>query len=177
MDVLKEVLTLIWLVLPAYVANGSPVVGAKILDKASFKRHPIDMGRLFIDGRRIFGDNKTWEGLVIGVASGVIVGFLQSYLCCNSLEYIVRGAALSVGAMTGDLFGAFIKRRLGIKPGDPLPIVDQTFFLFVALALAYALNTISITLPQLLVLTTITVFLHVITNFVSYKLRLKDVPW
>ncbi|MEM1644809.1 MAG: CDP-2,3-bis-(O-geranylgeranyl)-sn-glycerol synthase [Ignisphaera sp.] len=177
MDVLKEVLTLVWLVLPAYVANGSPVVGAKILDKVGFKRHPVDMGKLFIDGRRIFGDNKTWEGLVIGIVSGILVGFIQSYLCCHSLEYIVRGVALSIGAMTGDLLGAFIKRRLGIKSGDPLPIVDQTLFLFVALTLAYALNTVNITLSQLLVLTAITIFLHVATNFVSYKLRLKDVPW
>ncbi|MEM2200595.1 MAG: CDP-2,3-bis-(O-geranylgeranyl)-sn-glycerol synthase [Ignisphaera sp.] len=177
MEVLKDVLTLIWIILPAYVANGSPVIGAKILDRAGFKRCPIDKGRHFIDGRRIFGDNKTWEGLAIGIVSGVIVGFIQFYLCYYDLEYIIRSTALSVGAMVGDLLGAFIKRRLGIRPGDPLPFLDQTLFLFVALAFAYSLSVISITVLQLSVLTIITIFLHVVTNLISYKLKLKDVPW
>lgn len=177
MEALKDVLTLVWLILPAYVANGSPVIGAKILERAGFKRHPIDKGKHFIDGRRLFGDNKTWEGLAIGIASGVIIGFIQFYLCYYDSAYIIRGTALSVGTMIGDLLGAFIKRRLGIRPGDPLPILDQTLFLFVALAFAYTLSAMSVTVPQLLVLTVITVFLHVVTNLISYKLKLKDVPW
>ncbi len=43
---------------PAYIANASMVVtgGGK----------PIDGGKNFIDGRRLFGDHKTWKGLILG---------------------------------------------------------------------------------------------------------------
>jgi len=177
MDILKEVLTLIWVVLPAYVANGAPVLGVKILSKFRYSRHPIDRGIHLPDGRRIFGDNKTWEGFFIGVATGVLVGIAQWFLNSYNNIYIIRGIALSIGSMLGDLLGAFIKRRLGIKPGDPLPFIDQTMFLYTALAIAYLLNSINITLIELLLLTIITIFLHIITNYLAYKFKLKQVPW
>lgn len=177
MDLFEEVLTLLWIVLPAYIANGTPVVGARILDKMGYRRHPIDKGKLFIDGRRVFGDNKTWEGFLTGIASGILTGFIQSALNNFNYLYLARGVVFSVGAMIGDLLGAFIKRRLGIEPGDPLPFVDQTLFLFVAISVAYPLNLVSLTLMQLLILTVITMFLHITTNYLAYKFKLKRVPW
>jgi CDP-2,3-bis-(O-geranylgeranyl)-sn-glycerol synthase len=177
MDILEKVLILIWLVLPAYVANGAPVVGVKILDKLGYRRHPIDRGKHLFDGKRIFGDNKTWEGFLIGIASGTLAGVVQQFLGDFDYIYIARGVALSIGAMVGDLLGAFIKRRLGIKPGDPLPFIDQTSFLYVALLVALPLNLLNISFIDFLILTIVTVFLHVLTNFVAYKLKLKHVPW
>lgn len=176
MKIFKEIADLVWIILPAYVANGAPVVGVKVLDSIGYKRHPIDRGKNFVDGKRIFGDNKTWEGFFIGVATGILVGLTQSYLV-NDFLYFLRGATLSVGAMLGDLMGAFVKRRLSINPGDPLPLVDQTLFLFVAVSIALVLNLIKLTPKELLILTIITVFLHYSTNFIAYKLRLKKVPW
>ncbi|MEM4865043.1 MAG: CDP-archaeol synthase, partial [Acidilobaceae archaeon] len=53
-------------ILPAMFANAIPVV---------FKgTRPIDGGRLFLDGRRILGDGKTWEGLMSGISAGSLVG-------------------------------------------------------------------------------------------------------
>lgn len=176
MDMFKEILTLLWIVLPSYVANGTPVIGAKVLDKTGFKRHPVDGGALFIDGRRVFGDNKTWEGLAIGIMSGVLVGICQAFVE-DSLVAIARGVVMSVGAMVGDLTGAFIKRRLGLKPGDPLPVLDQTLFLFAALGMAHVLNLVSLNMLQLGLLTLMTLLLHIITNYLAYLLNLKEVPW
>lgn len=177
MEILRRVLVLIWIVLPAYVANGAPVVGVKILGLLGLKRHPIDCGKNFIDGRRVFGDNKTWEGLVIGVVAGALVGFMQAAVENNEGIHIVKGLVLGIGAMLGDLLGAFIKRRLGLRPGEPLPILDQALFLFTALALAYLLNLVNLTSSELLLLTVITIALHVSTNYIAYTLKLKDVPW
>ncbi|GAI48998.1 unnamed protein product, partial [marine sediment metagenome] len=65
----KEILDLIawalWFILPAYVANATPVVlgGGK----------PIDSGKKFTDGRPIFGAGKTWRGFVSGIATGTMV--------------------------------------------------------------------------------------------------------
>lgn len=174
---LRRLLYTLWLILPAYTANGSPVVGVKILNRIGVNRHPIDGGRSFIDGRRIFGDNKTWEGFFIGVFTGVLTGFIQMILVDGGSVYITRSVALSLGAMTGDLLGAFIKRRLGLKPGDPLPFLDQTMFLFIAILTAVAFKVMCVDLVETLFLTAITVLLHIATNRLAYALKLKDIPW
>ncbi len=59
----------LWLFLPVYVANMSPVFTAKLAPKWS---HPIDGGRMHRDGKRLLGDGKTWRGLLLGgVAAGL----------------------------------------------------------------------------------------------------------
>ncbi|MFA6036169.1 MAG: CDP-archaeol synthase, partial [Candidatus Micrarchaeia archaeon] len=73
-----DLLSLLLLVLPAYFANSSPVLlggGA-----------PVDLRRNFSDGRRIFGDGKTWRGLVGGIFVGTLAGVALS-LFAPSLPY------------------------------------------------------------------------------------------
>lgn len=53
--------------LPAYVANMSPPLVAKVLPRWSA---PIDGGRMHKDGRRLLGAGKTWRGLVGGAVAG-----------------------------------------------------------------------------------------------------------
>lgn len=63
------ILHALWLFLPVYVANMSPVFTAKIVPGWST---PIDGGRMHRDGQRVLGDGKTWRGLVGGgVAAGL----------------------------------------------------------------------------------------------------------
>ncbi|NVM55083.1 MAG: CDP-2,3-bis-(O-geranylgeranyl)-sn-glycerol synthase [Candidatus Helarchaeota archaeon] len=54
---------------PAYATNASMVI---------FGRNgtPIDGGRNFIDGKRIFGNGKTWQGFGGGVVVGTIIGIV-----------------------------------------------------------------------------------------------------
>lgn len=171
-SLLKQILDAIWFILPAYVANGAPVIASHIVRH----RHPMDFGLKFIDGRRVFGDSKSWEGFLFGIALGTVVASLQ-YLFCGKPLLILRGFVLSVGALLGDCVGAFIKRRLGIPPGKPAPLLDQLSFLVVAIAFTSALNLCTLTAYQLLILILLTPILHVLANTIAYLLGLKNVPW
>jgi len=178
-NILQILLRAVWLALPAYVANGTPVVVAKVMKLFGLRRHPIDFGKNFIDGRRIFGDSKSWEGFASGIIIGTLTSFLQSlHPIIDSINITVSyGFISSLGAMTGDLMGAFIKRRLGLKPGEPLPIVDQLMFIVVAMMLAISLGLIEITLLDFIFILVITFALHVLTNALAYLIHLKEVPW
>ncbi len=151
-------------ILPAYVANGAPVIfgGGK----------PLDMGRTF-RGVRIFGDHKTVRGLVFGIFSGAAIGLIESIF----IPYMLfSGILLSLGAHVGDLLGSFIKRQIGIKEGGKLPFIDQYLFFAFAILLALPLGHIP-NYVGLLFLIVLTGILHVATNIGAYKLKLKKVPW
>jgi CDP-2,3-bis-(O-geranylgeranyl)-sn-glycerol synthase len=81
----------------------------------------------------------------------------------------------SIGALLGDLAGAFIKRRLRIKPGNSLPGVDQLDFV---LGATIAVSLISVpTLGTLMILFCVTPPIHLFTNYCAYKLGLKSTYW
>lgn len=149
----------IWFILPAYLANAAPaVVGGG---------PPLDLGKRFVDGRRIFGDGKTLRGFLGGLAAGTVVGVLQGRPWA--------GLMLALGAMLGDLVGSFIKRRLNISRGDPAPGLDQLGFVLVALAMVSPIETASWqVVAAVLVLTPP---LHLSTNLLGYKLGLKAKPY
>ncbi|ADV65006.1 CDP-2,3-bis-(O-geranylgeranyl)-sn-glycerol synthase [Desulfurococcus mucosus] len=170
MDVASYVVWLIKYYLPAMVANASPV-----LVKG---RIAIDRGRLFIDGRPVFGNHKTWEGFTIGVVNAFITGSAIGVVLRDPWIQVLSLAA-GVSSMLGDLAGAFIKRRLGIAPGKPLPIVDQlnfalaTTILYIALRVEDVVGRMDfVALTLLLIL-----ILHVATNSLAYLLGLKDTWW
>jgi CDP-2,3-bis-(O-geranylgeranyl)-sn-glycerol synthase len=62
-----SILQALWLFLPAYVANMSPVFTSKMFPKWNA---PIDGGRMAKDGKRMMGDGKTWRGLFGGAIFG-----------------------------------------------------------------------------------------------------------
>ncbi len=90
---------------------------------------PIDQGRSF-RGKRIFGDNKTYRGVVV-VSLGTMIGFgLQSLVLHRSasirgielydyafFKSVAVGLAVGVAAMLSELPNSFIKRRFEIAPG------------------------------------------------------------
>jgi len=98
-------------------------------DALAFLCRPIDRGRKF-RGKRIFGDNKTYRGVVV-VSLGTVFGFgLQSLLLhriasVRSVELfdyaffksVTLGGAVGVAAMLSELPNSFIKRRFEIAPG------------------------------------------------------------
>jgi CDP-2,3-bis-(O-geranylgeranyl)-sn-glycerol synthase len=75
----------------------------------------------------------------------------------------------------GDLAGAFLKRRLGIAPGGLLPIIDQIDF--VVGALLFSLPLMMIYWELAIAVIIITPPIHLLTNFLAYKLKLKSNPW
>lgn len=63
--------------LPAYVANMSPVLVAKLIPGW---KAPIDGGRLGKDGKRLLGPGKTWRGLVGGTVLGAVTAVAVALL-------------------------------------------------------------------------------------------------
>ena len=160
-----EALTFIF---PAYCANAAPVIagGGK----------PMDFGKNFIDGKPIFGTNKTFRGFFFGWAVGIIVGFVESLVFNYPFPFnILFSILIPLGALCGDLAGAFLKRRIGIAPGGLLPIVDQVDFVVGAIlfSLPFAMISWEVAVTAMI----ITPPIHLLTNFLAYKLKLKKNPW
>jgi CDP-2,3-bis-(O-geranylgeranyl)-sn-glycerol synthase len=160
-------------ILPAYVANASPVLFGK-------GSRPLDFG-MKMNGKRILGSNKTIRGTVLGIASGIVVGAVE-YPLFHALDKVpffsllAIAVLLSAGALAGDILGSFIKRRTGMESGKNFPLLDQYGFFVVALLLASPLGY----MPDaygLLFLVVLTGVLHVLTNMGAYKLGIKKVPW
>ena len=163
---LNDLLIAIYIAIPTYVANSTPVVlggGA-----------PIDRGRKFVDGRRLLGTNKTVKGFACGLLFGSAAALAEAILFRNYL-LVLAGILASLGALLGDLFGAFLKRRLDILPGHPLPVVDQLDFILGALVLTSPL--LNITMGAVLILVIATVPIHLLSNAAAYMLRLKKRLW
>ncbi len=175
----------VWLGFPAWIANSMPVLfgGGR----------PIDNGRIFRDGRRILGDGKTVRGFISGVILGTMTGvgqsiaapylkpLLENYVIITpSMEYVLYMSTpvaflLSLGALTGDMIGSFLKRRVHIKSGNPSPVLDQLGFILVGLILASPLLQPDAVYVTILIVTTFGI--HWISNVVGYLLGLKKHPW
>lgn len=97
-------------------ANGVPVL-ARLLPGRRFGR-PLDGGRVFRDGRPLLGASKTWRGLGAAVLTTPILAMLLD------LSWLL-GLVAALGAMSGDLFASFIKRRLGRRPTESVLFLDQ----------------------------------------------------
>jgi CDP-2,3-bis-(O-geranylgeranyl)-sn-glycerol synthase len=152
-------------IFPAYCANAAPVIFGG--------GTPLDLDTKFLDGQPVFGRNKTFRGFFAGLILGSLVGIVEHTVF---QQYpIFYGFFLALGALTGDLAGSFIKRRIGLSPGAPLPIIDQVDFVFGAFLFAFlfAFPSWEIFLAVLL----LTLPIHFLTNVFAYILGMKDKPW
>ena len=187
------ILQALWIILPAYVANGMAVlVGGGT---------PIDFGKNWKDGKRILGDGKTWRGLFAGAFLGMTAGFGLSVaaIYINMSEYSYLGlsdftgfplmipiiGSICFGALLGDIIKSFFKRRIGKKRGEdwiPFDQIDLVLgVLFFSFLIAVLLQIVSITsynwffesftLWHVLTLLIITPFLHLFTNFIHKKAK------
>ncbi len=95
-----------------------------------FFTQPVDFGRS-LGGRRIFGDNKQLRGLLAmplaSAASFALLGALWARLPewlaagrwdISAGQYAGLGLAAGLAFMLAELPNSFLKRRLGIKPGQ-----------------------------------------------------------
>ena len=98
-------------------------------------RTPIDLGLKLRDGRPLFGNNKTYIGLasmcvacafwyvVLGFAyrSAGITGLVDIYAAgwpADAMHDAAAGFLLGLAYMVGELPNSFIKRRMGVEPGE-----------------------------------------------------------
>ncbi len=161
----QDWISALYIIIPTYCANGAPVIFGGSL--------PIDFGKSFPDGQRIFGHNKTVRGFLSGLIVGAVVGAFGYYLFSKNL--LLVAVLASLGALLGDLAGAFLKRRLKIKPGGPLPGVDQLDFVLGALLLVSPFYQIR---PGAVVIVLfVTPPIHFLSNIGAYLLGLKSTYW
>jgi len=175
----------IWFGLPAWIANATPVLGGG--------GQPIDRGRVYKDGHRVLGDGKTIRGFIVGIVFGTMTGvaqimaipvllpILEQYMivtpAMEAVLFMTVSVAflMSVGSLTGDLVGSFIKRRLNVKSGDPSPVMDQLGFIIMALIFVAPLIQPKPIFTAILIVATLGI--HWISNALGYVLGLKKHPW
>ncbi len=185
----------LWFFLPAFVANPSAVLWGG--------GTPMDFGRTLRDGERLLGDGKTWRGLIGGTLSGALLGLLlflpfglaapastwsfglpATDPAAAALQAFAASAVLALGALLGDVVGAFLKRRMHKPRGAKAPGLDQYDFVVGGLLLSLVVSGWSV--PRFfsgdawygfLAIILITPALHRGVNILGYKIGKKHEPW
>jgi len=185
METFKFILSCLYFFLPAYFTNMTPPLIRRaglfaVLDK------PIDFDKTF-KGAPLLGSHKTWRGLIMGIIVGISMVGLQfwlyrfsfikkiSLLNYREINILFFGFLISAGAIFGDLFFAFIKRRLRLAPGTPFLPFDQINYVIGSAFFLTPFFKIDILVwTSLLILT---FFLHIIFNRLGYYLGLHKAKW
>jgi hypothetical protein len=166
-----------------------PVLGSFVLHTPVLRhdlfptlRRPLDGGATF-RGRRLFGDNKTWRGLLamwLGVLlAALLLSRLPGYWTRLPLEIqqagaLRFGALLGLGTVLAELPNSFLKRQLDIPPGSRrlsgptvlLVILDQGDFV---LGIWLTLAPIWVMSPaQALLAFLVVAGAHQLFNFLGY---------
>jgi CDP-2,3-bis-(O-geranylgeranyl)-sn-glycerol synthase len=173
-----EVVYALFFIFPAYVANAMPVVlggGA-----------PIDLGRKWFDGKPIFGSHKTIRGFAVGVTAGTLTGLAQEFVLHSVAPpdfvlpfqfSVIVGFVVSLGALLGDLAHSFVKRRINIVEGAPLPVADQLDFVVGAILLSFLASPPHLNVLTIVIILVITLPTHLLTNVIAYLAGVKKTPW
>ncbi len=172
MQLVLSIIGALAFIFPAYCANAIPVIAGGGL--------PLDFGKMFLDGKPIFGENKTLRGFLSGLGVGSAVGFAESIFLSGSVFFdypFTFGIFVSLGALSGDLAAAFAKRRLGFAPGDLMPILDQISFIIGAILFSLPICIENLSWEIIVIVLVLTPPIHLLTNFAAYKLGLKRNPW
>jgi len=169
----------VWIMLPAYLPN--PV--AALTGGGT----PVDLGRNFSDGKRIFGDGKTFRGLIIGILAGIGIGLVQILVSGafgweNLPEHTYMSITLlATGALLGDLCKSFFKRRLGKERGTKWPVADMYDLVAGSLLMVLIFDPewlfANMTLLIFILILVLTPILHRGINIIGYHFRVKEVPW
>jgi hypothetical protein len=98
------------------LANTAPWVAGRLFGQRWAL--PLDCGSVLRDGQRLFGDHKTWRGIV----AGTLVCALAAPLL--GLSWLT-GLGFGCASLLGDALSSVIKRRFALAPGADVPGLDQ----------------------------------------------------
>ena len=189
------VASLFYLMLPIIAAGVCNMVYVKLPVHGAL-RAPMDGGRFLKDGRRLFGDNKTWKGFLGMIVLSSFWFSLQAALFsafpwARNLSLVpfgnlpwpflppLCGALWGLGYALLELPNSFMKRRLGIQPGANLggprgflfSVVDQADSVIGCCAALYAFYRYDLRTGLFLV--AIGVVVHYAVNVGLFFARLK----
>lgn len=166
----------------------------------SWAYYPMDNYKILKDGKRLFGDNKTWKGFFGMIAFGIIfqilwawvnrtVPFLSQHHFIyqkheNTLQLnITLGFLLGFAYVICELPNSFIKRRLSIQPGKaannylkfPFIFIDQIDSIIGCVLVIASFNPLS--LGQIVLYILLGGMTHIIINLLLYWSRLRKNPY
>jgi CDP-2,3-bis-(O-geranylgeranyl)-sn-glycerol synthase len=164
-----------------------PVLGAAITHGPVLKwglfpwlAKPLDLGLTF-RGRRLFGDNKTFRGLVVMFAGAFGLALLLSRIPAYwaILPDDIRRAGVlpfaflvGIGTPLAELPNSFLKRQLGIAPGTQqkwwVSVIDQGDFVFGISLLLLPIWRIS--LLQLVIAFAVVSAVHLLVSVIGYAI-------
>lgn len=184
--------------LPGMLAGIGNMVWCKLPVARGLAR-PIDGGRVWRDGRRLFGDNKTWKGVVgmVGLGAGATVAWGACCAASGSLQAhnlfyravpntvawnLLIGALIGVAYALFELPTSFIKRRHDVSPGRrasagwgvAFTVLDQADSIIgmVAVVACFVPMTFGFFLAYLAV----GAATHAVVNLALYAVRLRKNP-
>ncbi|MYB40040.1 CDP-archaeol synthase [Candidatus Saccharibacteria bacterium] len=178
---LEIFMQMLFLLAPAGIANTAPVWGAKLPWLRRWNT-PLDCG-LKYGGQRLLGDNKTWRGLALGAffggLSGAVLATLSSLIpyvgrvdvFSSEINLVLLGVLLGCGALAGDALKSFCKRRIGLRPGQSWPVMDQIDYILGAYIITGFIFDLTPTHYLVGLLTYALV--HPFISYAAYLLRLK----
>jgi CDP-2,3-bis-(O-geranylgeranyl)-sn-glycerol synthase len=165
---MRHVVQLVYLMLPAYLANMTP----------PFIRHWTGWNRPI--STKWLGDHKTVVGFCAALIVAVTVTLMQSAVNWRDglLPYShwpLLGLAFGFGAMGGDCLKSFLKRLRGIAPGKSWIPMDQLDFVAGALILISPWRPVDwMDIAKILA---ISFAGAVAINHLSYALGVRDTKW
>lgn len=183
---LKEVLFAIWFFAPAGFANGTPVIFAALPGLRNVDA-PMDFGKMY-HGQRIFGEHKTWRGLISGMIVATLILLFQQLLVVHfawaqslttqvdyqSLPTLILGPLFGLGALGGDAIESFFKRQRHIPPGHGWFPFDQTDYI-IGGALATA-PFVRLSLREYVALILFWLAAHIVVTYIGYVIGLRKHP-
>lgn len=180
------VFSCLYFFLPIYLANMTPPLVANFSFLRKFNA-PVDFG-LRLRSHYLLGDHKTWRGVICAIIVGILTILVQGWLESNFVLFqkislvdysdfnlFSLGILMSAGAMAGDLGAAFIKRRIGLKPGESFIPWDQTNYVIGGFIFLQPYVHFSWQVWAILFVSTF--FLHVLINRWGYMLGIHKAKW
>jgi len=158
--------TELFVLLLLLVANSAPVLFRLALGERWMR--PLDGGRIFIDGKPLFGPSKTLTGLLAAILASTLLALLLG------LGWRV-GLLIGGFAMLGDLFSSFVKRRMGLHSSAMALLLDQvpeSLFPLVACA-----PLLELSWTQVLLLTLAFLISELLLSRLAFHLGIRQRPY
>ncbi len=178
------IITCLYFYFPAACANVGANIGRFIPIFKDLKG-PLDFGKSLY-GERVIGEHKVVGSFLFGIVFGSCIGFIKyvvfdqymgSYLLfeLSLAENMILYTLMSTFALVGDIVKSVIKRLLRIAPHRawvPFDEIDHS-------SMSLLVVSIFFPIPLEVILTTIVLyfFLHLASNIVGYRLKIKSVPY
>lgn len=180
---LKIIFTALWFFAPAGLANMVPVFAAHLPILKNWNA-PLDFGKTW-RGVRVFGDNKTWRGLIAGVITAIFIVWLEQALYSifpgirnlvllnyPSYNFVLLGVLLGLGAIAGDAIESLVKRARGIGEGQSWFGFDQIDYIIGGIVFSYFY--VPLPISWYIVVLVFYFGFHLLTTTIGYYVGLKQ---